>query len=557
MIIERKYKANFMDIVIAYNATNALVSKNADESVLRCIQDALSYEIDGAQFKSSGWNGKSTMFNWSSRSFSSGFVQSVKKKLENAGHRVLLQRKPMLEPLGKPNPVVNGFPINPDYGYQDATVEKMVSLGGMIAQIATGGGKSVIACKAAARVNRLTLFITTRSVLMHQMRDNFQQSIDYRAEHGEPHLKDEKVGIIGDGMFHFSRYINVATIQTLASFLDEYPKFVEKLPPKGKTLKKPLPSKEEQRKEWEKKREFHYRRQAAIKALLKETVLLILEEAHESSGNSFYDICRMCDKADYRLGLTATPFMKDSAEANMRLLAVTGSIGIKVSEKYLIDKGILAKPYFLYLRTDYRPDELNIKNDLKEKVGNSRLSRTSPYTRAASLGITYNLARNSLVVHYAKKMVEHKLSVMVLVRLKRHGQILKEMLESVGIRTEFIFGESSQKERMAQLNKLRNKEIDILIGSTILDVGVDVPGVGGVILAGGGKAEVELRQRVGRGLRRKSDQANICFVVDFLDYSNNHLLQHSFERRNIIRETDGFAQGMLEEGGEFPFYLLN
>lgn len=154
-------------------------------------------------------------------------------------------------------------------------------------------------------------------------------------------------------------------------------------------------------------------------------------------------------------------------------------------------------------------------------------------------------------------MVERKLSVMVLVRLKRHGQILKEMLESVGIRTEFIFGESSQKERMEQLNKLRNKEIDILIGSTILDVGVDVPGVGGVILAGGGKAEVELRQRVGRGLRRKSDQANICFVVDFLDYSNNHLLQHSFERRNIIRETDGFVQGMLEEGGELPFHLLN
>ncbi|PHM69487.1 DEAD/DEAH box helicase [Xenorhabdus sp. KJ12.1] len=546
-----------MDIVIAYNAVNALISKNANESVLRCVQDALSYEVDGAQFKSSGWDGRSTMFNWTTRSFPSGFVAAVTKKLEKAGHRILLQRKPMTMPLGQPNPKINNFPHNPDYIYQDETVERLVKLGGMIAQIATGGGKSNIANKAAARINRLTLFITTRSVLMHQMKTNFQKSIDYRAEHGELHLKGEKIGIIGDGLFHFSRYINVATIQTLVSFLDEYPRFVEKLPPKGKKAAKPYPTKEEQRKEWEKKREFHYRRRDAITKMLKEVNLLILEEAHESSGNAFYDICRMCMNADYRLGLTATPFMKDSAEANMRLMAVTGSIGIKVSERYLIDKGILAKPYFLYLRTDYTPDEANIKNDLSEKVGNFRLGRNSPYTRAAQLGITYNLARNSLIVHQAKKMVKYKLTVMILVRLKRHGQILKEMLENVGIKTEFIFGESKQAERMAQLDKLRHREIDVLIGSTILDVGVDVPGVGGVILAGGGKAEVELRQRVGRGLRKKTEQANICFIVDFLDYSNNNLLQHSFERRNIIKETEGFVQGILPEGGELPFHLLN
>ncbi|MGJ0628967.1 DEAD/DEAH box helicase [Xenorhabdus bovienii] len=546
-----------MDLAIVYNAVNAIISENSDESVKKCIQETLSYEIAGAEFTSSGWDGKSTMFNWSNRSFPSGFVQAVKKKLEEKGNRVLLKRKPMVEPLGLPNPKINDFPYNPDYVYQDETVERMVNIGGMISQIATGGGKSNIACKAAARVNRLTLFITTRSVLMHQMRDNFQRSIDFRAENGEPHLKGEKVGIIGDGMFHFSRHVNVATIQTLASFLDEYPRFVEKLPPKGKTLKKPHPTKEEQRKEWEKKRGFHYRRQAAIKMMLKETCLLILEEAHESSGNSFYDVSRMCVNADYRLGLTATPFMKDSAEANMRLMAVTGSIGIKVSEKYLIDRGILAKPYFLYLRTDYVADEARIKEDLAEKVGNSRLGRTSPYTRAAQLGITYNLARNRLIVRHVKDMFDHKLTVMVLVRLKRHGQILKEMLDEVGIRAEFIFGESKQKERIAQLNKLRNREIDVLIGSTILDVGVDVPGVGGVVLAGGGKAEVELRQRIGRGLRKKTDQANICFVVDLLDYSNNHLLQHSFERRAIIRETDGFHQGMLPEDSKLPFHLLD
>ncbi len=70
----------------------------------------------------------------------------------------------------------------------------------------------------------MTLFLTTRSVLMFQMADNFQKSIDYRADNGEPWLKGQKVGIIGSGEFQVSRHINVATVQTPASFLEEPPR---------------------------------------------------------------------------------------------------------------------------------------------------------------------------------------------------------------------------------------------------------------------------------------------------------------------------------------------
>ena len=143
---------------------------------------------------------------------------------------------------------------------------------------------------------------------MFQMADNFQESIDYRAAHGEPWLKNEKVGIIGSGELNFSRFINVATVQTLSSFLSE---------PGGDLSKD--------------KREFHLRRRELIKQMLSKVSLLILEEAHEASGESFYEIARLCKNADYRLALTATPFMKDSTEANMRLMAVSGRIEIKVS----------------------------------------------------------------------------------------------------------------------------------------------------------------------------------------------------------------------------------
>ena len=131
-----------------------------------------------------------------------------------------------------------------------------------------------------------------------------------------------------------------------------------------------------------------------------------------------------------------------------------------------------------------------------------------------------------------------------------------EMMQAEGLRVDFIYGESSQKVRQAKLQSLAAGKIDILIGSTILDVGVDVPSVGAVILAGGGKAEVEMRQRVGRGLRAKKNQANVCFISDFIDCSNKYLMSHSYERKNIIDTTPGFAEGVLPVDGKFDFNVL-
>jgi superfamily II DNA or RNA helicase len=84
-------------------------------------------------------------------------------------------------------------------------------------------------------------------------------------------------------------------------------------------------------------------------------------------------------------------------------------------------------------------------------------------------------------------------------------------------------------------------------------VGVDVPAIGQIILAGGGKAEVALRQRVGRGLRAKKIGTNCCFIVDFSDATNTNLIKHSRQRREIIESTPGFAEGILPGGEDFNF----
>jgi superfamily II DNA or RNA helicase len=155
--------------------------------------------------------------------------------------------------------------------------------------------------------------------------------------------------------------------------------------------------------------------------------------------------------------------------------------------------------------------------------------------------------RNALVAYYASLAKRYGLSAIALVQRGNHGLYLQRMLTDAGLRVNFIRGEHDQAEREAGINALRDGRIDTLIGSTILDVGVDMPSVGMIINASGGKAEVATRQRYGRGLReKKNGMPNVAFIVEFDDWQNSHLRQHSIERRRIIEETPGFAEGIVD-----------
>lgn len=517
-----------MSIVqIGKSIVNAKVVTD-DDSVKAIVQAALTYTIPEEARGSGKWDGKSSFFEWPTCKFPAGFTHLVRKELERAGHQVQIVAKPLPEALGVQFPKVSEHPHDPRYDYQPDTVERLLRRGQMIAQVATGGGKSEIANLATARIKRKTLFLTTRKVLMYQMRKAFTKAMRLRALNGERDLVGQKIGVVGDGLWrpgNEADLINVGMVQTIASRL-----------------------------------------KSGDKAEVQETLdflagieFVILEEAHEAASDSFYEVMRRCTSAAYRLALTATPFMKDNEEDNMRLMACTGAIGIHITEKELIDKGILAEPFFVTIKTDYEPDGEALERSAakaKAKANNmlsTRLGWTTDFQRATSLGIVHNKARNRAIVNQCLLGKKHGLPVIVLVMAKKHGHILEWDMQAAGLRTEYIQGEDDQENREKALEALGKNEIDVLIGTTIIDVGVDVPAVGMVILAGGGKAETTLRQRIGRGLRAKKKGSNVCVIVDFEDKVNKHLYKHYQTRRQIIEGTPGFFERLLTPGSQFPF----
>lgn len=550
-------------------ANNAVTAKllNADKQTRLYVQEILSYTADGMGV--GNWTGRSSFYNFSTDTFPAGFVNLVQASLLKKNIKVGLVRRPLPAPLGPEFPEVDKFGYDPKYDYQPEVMNRLTRHGQIIAQVATGGGKSRIAKMCYARINRPTLFLTTRGVLMHQMKDAFENDMGirvsvfgdgewgYTGEDGRSKLTKFSVGMVQTFASRLEETSPALELERMTSLMDtrdlsEADKLASQLKRKGVSAgeirahtnsliierRNARPSREDMKRKATVKAERQIKVRAATIDLLARFEFVILEEAHEASGNSYYEIMRHCKSANYRLALTATPFMKDSEESNMRLMAVSGPVAIQVSEELLIGRGILAKPFFKYIPLPDKPEELY---------------RSTPWQRAYKIGIVSNQFRNDKIVEETERAVSFGLTGMLLVQHKEHGELLEKMLTERGIKTKFIFGEHEQAERKAMLTALANGDIQVLIGSTILDVGVDVPAIGFVGLCGGGKAEVALRQRIGRGLRAKKIGPNVVFIIDFSDDHNSHLRTHARQRMLIVESTPGFKEGILKPGQDFDY----
>ncbi len=194
-------------ITLAAGAVNAkLIGASREAKLL--VREKLSYMVDGAgyttAFKTTGWDGTSSFYDFATDMFPAGFLYKVQALLIKAGYRVNVVRKEAPAPLGEARPVVDGFGYDPRYAYQPEVADKLLKFRQIIARVATGGGKSRIARICYKRIGRSTLFLTTRGILLYQMRDAVEENLN------------ERTGVVGDGERDFSRPFTLGMVQTIS-----------------------------------------------------------------------------------------------------------------------------------------------------------------------------------------------------------------------------------------------------------------------------------------------------------------------------------------------------
>lgn len=409
---------------------------------------------------------KVRFFDAQKNTFPSGLCAYVAQAAENASIRILWSYQPashILAPVAAPTAVSwpDGRELRP---YQVGLVCEALKKGRGIVQAATGSGKTpVIAALLRCLGCPPSIVIVNSRSLVRQTRRVLE------AWTGQP------VGEIAGGKVRIEGNTTVVLPNSLGPHLGE----------------------------------------AWAKEFLATRRVLILDEAHHVttggparkdgglSSGLWYEVSQRCP-APNRYGFSATPLKFGDPEQNWRLVAATGPIFDRtINASTLIESGFAARPHIYFLDHD------------SAKVRATKNRKTRTYHEVYEEAVVECATRNEAITRAAVDLYMLGIKVLVLVERKLHGEILEKMICATNAKCRFTHGALDKEKQEDLLDWLREPGPRILVATRVLGEGTDVPDLGGMIYAKGGKAYVSIFQGIGRAVRPKGgvDDAGACIIV--------------------------------------------
>ena len=248
---------------------------------------------------------------------------------------------------------------------------------------------------------------------------------------------------------------------------------------------------------------------------LEEAEVLMVDECHEfGNGKTTLAALRSFPKALYRLGFTATPPRDPVPRYNLE--GALGGVLEAVNTADLVDTGKLTKPLIQLINRPYTASGLD------EDLG---------YLDVYEEYIVNNQERNNIIKEIVdgilSKQQNKRARILVLTKSLDHGRALENLL---GGNCEFLQGCDSIGERYEAISRFRRcRESSILIGTKILQTGVNIEEITHFINARGMKSEIATLQALGRALRRH-DSKHVVYIYDFMD-KEKYLRDHSIARK--------------------------
>jgi len=278
---------------------------------------------------------------------------------------------------------------------------------------------------------------------------------------------------------------------------------------------------------------------------------IIVDEFHHASSSSFKTIFRQCNHIYYRYGLTGTFFRSDGDD--MAMHAHLSETIYKVDSEMLLSYGHLVPTKVVFL-------------PILQKMPRSKSGpMPKEFIRGhGKYGIHEFEYRNLLVAYCAQTLNAYGYKVLVLVGTKKQGRLIqseiKKLLPAKSGKAQFDLVEfvSTDVDRRIQQEIIKafveTDEVRILLGTSLLGEGVDLPSVDALVYARAEKAAVSLTQSAYR-VCTASEGKTHAVIVDFADRHHKKLLQHSQERLEVYYQEPIFDVDILDEPGQFNRWL--
>ena len=458
-----------------------------DLQVLQKLKRFLSFKVAGVEYTpayKNGWNGITYLLSKTNK-FDIGLLDKVKIFLKEEKTNFTIEDLRSAKTINAPINIIEKLKkikmVPREHQLRIVSAAALSERG--IIRSATGSGKTLVTALITAQINKPTIIYVIGLDLLQQFHTLFSE------------IFDEKIGWVGNGICDPQR-ITIASIWTIgkalsvSNILDEEDDLEEKDDPQN----------------YEK-----------IKTCLSQARLHIFDESHIVTCSTILEIYKNIDP-EYIYGFSGTPFRDDNSD-----LLINGILGeqiINVSASELIDKKLLAMPIIKFYSV---PKKHGLSNQ---------------YQSVYKEYIVENDIRNNLIIDVVKEMLSKEYTPLVLFKQIKHGNIIHDLLLKEGIKFEMLQGDDSLERRNAVKQMLINNEINVILASTIFDMGVDLPKLSALVLCGGGKSSIRSLQRIGRVIRLHKNK-KYAAIADFYDQAR-FLKSHSIKRFEIYSSENGF-----------------
>ena len=375
--------------------------------------------------------------------------------------------------------------------YQRPVVNSILSRQRGVVKASTGSGKTqmIIAATAEAAVFPAIFYVTSCD-LLEQAYDRCRQYLLFNGGQVD-------VGRIGAGHCDI-RPITIATVQSCERAISgEYNKYdFDDFSADDET-------------------EFSEKQKSDIKSLVAEAQFVYVDECHHVSCKTIQTILNNSHRARFRIGGSASPWRDDGLD--ILIEACFGRRLCDIDASSLIERGFLIRPTIVF-------------NHFCQKLGPAE-TFNAHYKKY----VVENTARNNWIADRTIKYCEENKPTIILVKWVSHAEELAKLIPGAEILAASGKSGKNSDKRKKILDRMRNRELKCVIGTSLLDEGVDVPAATVGIFAGGGKSSTRELQRIGRFIRKDEDfpEKDSARIEDFFDHTK-WLMHHAKSRRRIL-----------------------
>jgi len=338
--------------------------------------------------------------------------------------------------------------------YQEFTVHRAVDFTRGIIQVATGGGKTFMITWLIGLlgVKPFIFYVLTKD-LMYQAHSTLSECFNM------------PVGLVGDGKCDIHD-INVVMVQSAVRCLHQ-----------NDAQFNPKAYRFDQDDVWDDSEIFQENNARRVLSLLEETHGVYFDEVHHAAAITCQEVLNASPNAYWRYGGSATPERDDGED--MVIQGLFGKRIVNISAGYLIKRGYLVPCYIFCTYLD----------------GDAGGFTKYPQIYKNCISDNADFDRN--IAETVDFLVERGKICLVLVQQIAHGKKLEKLIKGA----EFLTGKDTSKKRKRVIEAARNRELSVIVATTLADEGLDIKPIDAVFMVGGGASVTRVPQRVGRCLR--------------------------------------------------------